>query len=90
MSQKKVDKYKEYKYNRKKINKKEKLLRRVEIGIAIAIVCVFVGWFAYSIYDSLTRTDGEEEIVATEWNVNDYMDYVGNLQTSYSATYSAE
>ncbi len=90
MSQKKVDKYKEYKHNRKKINKKEKLLRRVEIGVAVAVVCVFIGWFAYSIYDKATRTD-TEEVVATEWNVNAYMDYVSNLQTGYSSTYpSAE
>lgn len=41
MSQEKVDKYKEYKANKAKIMKKEKMVRRIEIG-ALALVVVAV------------------------------------------------
>ena len=59
MSQEKVEKYKEYKKNRAKILKKEKILRRLEYS-GIALVCaVFIGWFCWSIYNSTTSSSSD-------------------------------
>lgn len=54
MSQRKVDRQKEYKKNRKQILAKEKRQRR--IGKAIAYLCVILlaGGVGYSVYSKLT------------------------------------
>lgn len=49
MSQAKVDKYKEYKANKKEILKKERNKRRLEYGLAILILAAFVGWIGYAV-----------------------------------------
>ncbi|MCF0146587.1 MAG: hypothetical protein HUJ73_08385 [Eubacterium sp.] len=52
MSQKKVDYRKEQKYNRKEIMKKEKVVRRVQIIVVIAILAALVGWFSVLVVQS--------------------------------------
>lgn len=86
MSQKKVDAYKEYKKDRKKNIKKEQRQQKIEIGIFIAVACVFLGWFGWSIYHQVTTktTDTEETATATEYDMNDYMKYVSGLKSGYT------
>lgn len=86
MSQKKVDQYKSYKNNRQKVRQHEKRMARVELFFALVIAVAFIGWFAYSIYDTVTHSgDNGSTVEATEIDVNDYLNYVSGLQTSYSA-----
>ena len=87
MSQKKVDAYKEYKKDRKNNIKKEKRQARVEISIFVAVACVFVGWFGWSVYHQVTKPDTSEETTATtttQIDMTDYMNYVSGLQTGYT------
>lgn len=55
MSQAKVDKYKEAKKNRKKLMKKEKIQKYLQIGaaciVAVALI-VMAGFSVYNIYES--------------------------------------
>ena len=51
MSQAKVDQYKKLKANRKKIMKKEKMIRRVEKYIGGIICVALVGWLGFSMYN---------------------------------------
>ncbi|MBQ6386720.1 MAG: hypothetical protein IJJ38_11210 [Lachnospiraceae bacterium] len=86
MSQKKVDQYKEYKKNRAKILKREKMVRRIEM-IAAALICaVLVGWLGYSAVQ--TRNKAAEENAqapaAVEVDMNAYMDYVNTLPAYFS------
>ena len=85
MSQKKVDAYKDYKKNKKKILKKEKRMAKIEKGIAVALGVVFIGWLGFSAYQMATRpAEGEETAVeATEVNMTDYIDYVNGLSYGY-------
>ncbi|MDO4805314.1 MAG: hypothetical protein Q4A32_10900 [Lachnospiraceae bacterium] len=85
MSQKKVDAYKEYKKNKKQILKKEKRMAKIETGLVIAVLAVFIGWFGVSAYQTATRPkDGEETAIeATEVNMTDYMEYVNGLSNGY-------
>jgi hypothetical protein len=87
MSQKKVEAYKEYKRNKEQILKREKRMRKIEYGIIIAICCVFVGWFGYSIYDSATHKAAEttEAPAPVEVDMNAYSDYVNGLQTTFTS-----
>lgn len=85
MSKKKVEAYKEYKKNKEQILKREKLIKRIEYGVIIAICCVFVGWFGFSIYDSATHKNASTEIPqAVEVDMNAYQDYVNGLQTTFT------
>lgn len=47
MSQKKVDEYKKYKANRKKIFEKEKKMRKIRKVLGIVIGVVVIGGFGY-------------------------------------------
>ncbi len=85
MSQKKVDQYKHYKQNKEAILKKEKRQARIEIGIFIAILVAFVGWFGWSVYDKATTPDPDAEVVVTEVDMNAYGDYIAGLQTGYTS-----
>ncbi len=85
MSQQKVDQYKQYKQNKEKILKKEKRQARIEIGIFIAIMVAFVGWFGWSVYDKVTAPDPDAEVTVTEIDMNAYNDYVSTLQTGYTS-----
>ncbi len=86
MSQKKVDAYKEYKKDRKKNIKKEKRKENLEKGIFVAVACVFVGWFGWSIYHQVTTKPADETSTptATEFDMTDYMNYVSGLQSGYT------
>ena len=47
MSQKKVDEYKKYKANRKKIFEKEKRMRKVNKVLGIVVLIALMGGFGY-------------------------------------------
>ena len=87
MSQKKVDAYKEYKKSKEQILKREKRMKKIEFGVIVAICCLFVGWFGYSVYESATQKANEttEAPVAAEVDMNAYGDYVNSLQATFSA-----
>ena len=78
MSQEKVDRYKEEKANRAKIQKKEKRTLFLE-KCAIAAVCVAA--IGYSAYNLITRPDPDkaQETVTTEMDVNALNDYLAGL-----------
>ena len=81
MSQEKVDRYKEEKTNRAKIQKKEKRTLFL-VKCAIAAVCVAaIGWIGYSAYNLITRPDPDkaQETVTTEMDVNALNDYLAGL-----------
>jgi TRAP-type C4-dicarboxylate transport system permease small subunit len=85
MSQEKVDRYKRYKKNRDKIIRRERMMVRLEIGIAILIAVAFVGWFGWSIYSKVTnKGTSASTVTATEVDMNDYINYVSGLQSSFS------
>lgn len=85
MSQKKVDEYKDYKKNRKKIIQKEKRLRRIEYTAAGLVLAVLIGWFGWSIYHQATKTDDTESASTetVEVNFGDVSDYYDTLDLSY-------
>ena len=87
MSQKKMEAYKEYKKNKEQILKREKRTRKIEFAIIIAVCCVFVGWFGFSIYDSVTHkpVDPTAAVAPTEIDMNAYSDYVDGLQTTFTS-----
>lgn len=79
MSQEKVDKYKEYKANKKKIWKREKMMHRLEMSI-IAVVCIaFIGWVGFSIYDKAVNTDEAIAAEAVELDTGAIDDYLTSL-----------
>ena len=80
MSQAKVDRYKQEKANRKKIIKKEKFLRRLEISI-FALVGIFIlGWIAYSGYGMIERSKKEnQETVAYQLDDQSIDDFLSQL-----------
>ena len=79
MSQEKVDRYKDEKANRAKIQKKEKRTLFLE-KCAIAAVCVAaIGWIGYSAYNLITRPDPDKAQVTTEMDVNALNDYLAGL-----------
>lgn len=87
MSRKKVDQYKKYKSNKEVARQHEKKMARLELFFATVIAVAFIGWFVYSIYDTVTHPAGENGTAAeaTEVDMNDYANYVSGLQTGYSA-----
>ena len=87
MSQKKVEQYKEYKKNKAQILRREKMMRRLELGIIALICAAFLVWFGVSIGQNLTRVNqsAEEAVTATELDLNAYIEYVDSLQSSYTA-----
>ncbi len=86
MSQKKVDQYKEYKKNREQILAKEKRVQKIWRIAGIVVAALLVLWLGFSIYNSVTRAKEDEETAAVsmEWDVNEYMEYLGSLQSSYA------
>lgn len=83
MSQAKVDRYKEYKKNKAKILKREKMIRRLEYLAMAAIAAVFVLWFCFSVFHKVETAGESETVAAKEINLDEYIDYVGGLQTSF-------
>ena len=86
MSQEKVNRYKEYKKNKTKILKRQKMVRRAEVLIAAVVACIFVAWFGWSIYRSVSHSSATPAApVVTEIDANAYSDYISGLQASFSA-----
>ncbi len=87
MSQKKVELYKEYKKNKTQILKREKMMRRIELGIVALICAGFVVWFCVSIGQNLTKVSESEAdaVTVTEVDMNAYAEYVEGLATGYTA-----
>jgi predicted negative regulator of RcsB-dependent stress response len=85
MSQKKVDRYKKYKNNKEKILKREKFMTRLEIAVACLIAVAFVGWFGWSVYDTVTKKGDDQAAEATEIDMNAYTNYVASLQSGYTS-----
>ena len=82
MSQEKVDKYKEYKANKQKIWKKEKLMHRLEPGGAALICALFLAWVGFSFYDrAVNSEDAASEIKAVELDTSAMEDYLSTLET---------
>lgn len=77
MSQEKVDKYKEYKANKAKILKREKLIKRLEIGGAALVAAAFVVWIGFSIYQDKAGTTPSS---VTEMNLDAFDEYLNNLE----------
>ena len=76
MSQEKVDKYKQEKANRKKIMRKQKVMRIVRKSVLVVAARALVEWLGYSayyIYDS-----GKERVIA-EVNYDAVTDYLNGL-----------
>lgn len=78
MSQAKVDRYKKEKANRKKMMRKEKILRNVRRCVAGLVVLAIIGWFGYSAYD--LHSSNQERAVA-EVNYDSITDYLNTLYT---------
>lgn len=83
MSQEKVDKYKEYKANKAKILKREKMMHRLEMG-AIAVVCVaFIGWVGFSVYQKTTENaSGDAQQTVTELDATAIDEYLSSLENT--------
>ena len=85
MSQKKVEEYKEYKKNKKDILKKEKMMKRLEIAIALIVAAVVVGWVIWSVAFKAKSSDTTVEAEAvTYFNVDDFETYYESLPLDYS------
>lgn len=81
MSQEKVDKYKQQKANRTKLQKKEKRTLFFE-KLAIGAVCIAaVAWIGYSAYGVAVRPDpeAEQEKTTTEMDLTAVSDYLSGL-----------
>lgn len=81
MSQEKVDRYKQEKANRARIQKKEKRVLLLEKAAIGAVCLVVVGWIGYSAYGVVTRPkeNAEQETVTTEMDINALDDYLSGL-----------
>ena len=61
-------------------------MRRIEIAVAAVVIALFVCWFAWSAYNTVTRS-GDETAQAepiTELNADGYTDYLGGLQSTFT------
>lgn len=76
MSQEKVDRKKELKYNRKKIVKRQKI-QRVVSGIAAGVIGIaLVVWIGYSFYGKYEEYQKENKSAVTVdmSSISDYLD----------------
>lgn len=79
MSQAKVDKYKEYKANKKEIIKKENNKRRMEYALAGIILAAFIGWIGYGIGVSAVDRIQNGAASYTELDVTALNDYLSTI-----------
>ena len=77
MSQEKVDRKKWEKANRKMLNRREKIRRRVSTGAAALLCAAAIIFIGYSAYDVVTQTD---ETTSIEINLSSISDYQSALQ----------
>lgn len=83
MSQAKVDRYKEEKANRKKIIKKERFLKRLEISVFVIVGILLVGWVAYSGYGIIERGKKEnQKTVSYQMDTKSIDDFLTQLDES--------
>ena len=85
MSQQKVDRYKEYKKNKAKILKREKMRNRLEALIAGLVVLAFAIWIGWSVYHNVTTTEETGSPVVTELNADAYTNYLSGLQNNFAS-----
>lgn len=78
MSQKKVDEYKQNKANRNLESKREVRIRRIEIGILIAVIAAGIIWFAIA---GVSRSLGSKT-QTVELKTDAINEYVYDLQDS--------
>lgn len=79
MSQAKVDKYKEYKANKKQIIKKEQNKKRMEYGIAALILIAFLGVIGYGVGTGVVDRVKNGEASYTELNVDALNEYLSTV-----------
>ena len=79
MSQQKVDYHKEQKRNRRKIMRKEKAMRRLEITILVVILAALVGWFSYLVYRNTQSKYAAANVKTTEMKLAGWENYTNNL-----------
>lgn len=76
MSQAKVDKYKEEKYNRKQIIQKQKRNRLIAQVVGVIVCIAIVGWIGYSAYGSINKNIAS---TPTEIDLSAIQGYIGGL-----------
>ena len=81
MSQEKVDFHKEQKRNRRKIMRKEKAMRRLEITVLIVVLAALIGWFSYLVYRNIQSKNGAANVNATEMHLSAWEEFTQNLNT---------
>ena len=74
MSQEKVDRKKWEKANRKMLNRREKIRRRVSTGAAALLCAAAIIFIGYSAYDVVTETDETTSIEINLSSISDYQD----------------
>ena len=79
MSQAKVDKYKEYKANKKEIIKKENNKRRMEYALACISLAAFIGWIGYGVGTGVVDRIQNGEASYTELDVTALNDYLTSI-----------
>jgi len=86
MSQKKVEAYKEYKKNKDKYLKKEKLLKRVEIIAAAVVGALLIAWIGFSILSAnkSSSSSSASTVDTTVVSFSDAIGYLNDLKLDYS------
>lgn len=91
MSQEKVDKNKELKYNRKKIVKKNRRKHIFNMILTVVIVCgalgAVFGWIGYSAYKNYEEN---KETVSTAVDLSALADYMSSLTSGSSSDEAAD
>ena len=91
MSQKKVDRYKKEKRNRKKIMRREKWTRRLEITLIVVVLGGLITWFSVAVYKQ-TKADNEATASATtiDLDLNDIQNFLTDLSSEASEETSSD
>lgn len=79
MSQAKVDKYKEYKANKKQNIKKEQSKKRMEYIIGALILAAFVGVIGYGVGTGVVDRVVNGESTYTELDVTEINNYLSSI-----------
>lgn len=80
MSQEKVDRYKQQKGNRQKLQQREKLLFRLEMAGAGLILAALIVWFSMAVYsNNQAKKESERPTTTTTMNVTELQDYLSGL-----------
>lgn len=79
MSQAKVDKYKEYKANKKENIKKEQNKKRMELAIAGLVLVAFLGVVGYGVGKGVVDRVKNGEATYTELDVTELNNYLSTI-----------